>query len=166
MAPGAIDTEVVPNVGPDPEPAESTSNCKLFEVPPPGAGVSTETVVTPEDTICVAGTWAVIWLALTNWVVRAVDPQYTVEPDMNPEPLIVSVKAAEPALVKTGERVVRPGSGFEGGTLIVNTAAIELPPPGAELNTATCAVPGAARSDAGTFAVTCWPLTNVVVRGI
>jgi hypothetical protein len=85
---------------------------------------------------------------------------------MNPEPLTVSGKAAEPALVKVGEREVKPGTGFEGGALIVNTAATELPPPGAELNTATCAVPGAAISDAGTVAVSCWLLMNVVVKGI
>jgi hypothetical protein len=138
----------------------------VFEVPPPGAGVLTERVVIPADTIWAAGTWAVSWPALTNWVLRVVVPQYTVEPDTNPEPLTVSVKAAAPALVKAGDRVVRPGAGFDGGTSIVNTATAERPPPGAALNTATCAVPGAARSDAGTVAVSCWLLMNVVARGI
>jgi hypothetical protein len=36
---------------------------------------------------------------------------------------------------------------------MVKTSAVEVPPPGAGLYTVTCAVPGAAMSEAGTDAV-------------
>src|SRR5262249_32322732 len=113
--------------GPDPESAESTSNCMVLEVPPPGAGVSTVMAVTPADTIWAAGTWAVSWLALTNCVGRAVDPQYTVEADANPDPVTVSAKAAPAALVNAGERRVRAGRGFGPVTLMVTELEVEEP---------------------------------------
>src|SRR5204863_581635 len=43
-------------------------------------------------------------------------------------------------------------------------SALEMPPPGPGLVTATCAVPGFTMSAAVTAACTCVPLTNVVVR--
>ena len=67
MEPGATVAAADVNVGPVADPdAESTSNCKAFEVPPPGAGVSTVIAsVVPAVAISAAGTCAVIWIALT-----------------------------------------------------------------------------------------------------
>jgi hypothetical protein len=74
----------------DPDVAESTSNCSEFEVPPPRA-VCTVMVVIPAAAMFDAGTYAVSWVPLTNCVERAVLPQRTVEPDVNPDPVTVSV---------------------------------------------------------------------------
>jgi hypothetical protein len=41
---------------------------------------------------------------------------------------------------------------------------LEVPPPGAGLNTVTCAVPATAMSEAGTEAVSCVDETKLVVR--
>src|SRR5207237_382223 len=48
--------------------------------------------------------------------------------------------------------------------VMVNVCALEVPPPGAGLNTVTCAVPGFAMSLAGIRARSCDEETNVVVR--
>jgi hypothetical protein len=48
--------------------------------------------------------------------------------------------------------------------LIVKVRALEVPPPGAGLNTVTCAVPATAISDAGIAAVSRVEETNVVTR--
>src|SRR4030095_3434681 len=55
-------------------------------------------------------------------------------------------------------------SGGEVSALIVKVRALEVPPPGAGLNTVTGAVPAAAMSVAGMAAVTCVAFTKVVVR--
>src|SRR6267142_5878670 len=47
---------------------------------------------------------------------------------------------------------------------IVNVWALDVPPPGAGLNTVTDAVPAVARSVAGMDAVSCDAETNIVVR--
>src|SRR5207253_3901813 len=48
--------------------------------------------------------------------------------------------------------------------LTLNVRAMDVPPPGAGLNTVTEAVPGVATSVAAMAAVSCVALTNVVVR--
>jgi hypothetical protein len=72
--------------------------------------------------------------------------QRTIEPAMNPLPSTVKVNAEPPAAAVDGVRVVSVGVGFP---LTVNVSTVEVPPPGAGLYTVTCAVPGAAISDAG-----------------
>jgi hypothetical protein len=84
--------DVVVNTGGDAEP-ESNSNCKAFDVPPPGAGFCTVvTVLTPILAIAAVVTWAVSWFALTNCVLSVVVPREIVELDTNPEPSTVRAK--------------------------------------------------------------------------
>ena len=94
----------VVNVGPVevPDPEESTSNCQVLEVPPPGPGVCTETVKIPADAISLAGTVAVSCVPLTNCVARAEVPQLTTELPVNPEPFTVNVKEASAGAYKSG----------------------------------------------------------------
>jgi hypothetical protein len=75
VEPGVTVAVSVVKEAPDPEPAESTSNCIEFEAPPPGAGVCTTIPVIPAEAISLAVTCAVSWVALTNCVVRAVLPE-------------------------------------------------------------------------------------------
>ena len=104
------DVKVGPVVGPD---AESTSNWKVLELPPPGAGVDTAIASeTPPLPMFAAGTCAVSCVALTNVVVSADDPQFTVEPVVKPVPMTVSVKAAPPAGVNPGEIPLTTGAGL------------------------------------------------------
>ena len=84
------------------------------------------------------------------------------------------MKAPEPALLLFGESVVIVGTGFD--AVIVNVSVFEVVPGGSPctrafaalspggLNTTTDAVPTEAISVAGTAAVSCVALTNVVVR--
>ena len=90
-------------------------------------------------------------------------------------PVSVSVNAAPPAPVDVGEIEVSVGTGFD--AVIVNVSAFENVPAGSPcrrialalpeftgLNTTTDAVPTDAISVAGTAAVNCVALTNVVTR--
>ena len=86
----------------------------------------------------------------------------TTDPFTKLVPVTVRVKAAEPAAAVAGLRLVIVGAGFV--DLIVNETALEVPPPGAGLRTVTLAVPVVTISVAGIKAVSCVPLTNVVVR--
>jgi len=99
---------------------------------------------------------------LTNVVVRADPFQLTTELLMKPFPFTVRVKAAPPAVAVDGESEVMLGKGFD--ALIVNEEPADVPPPGAGLNTVTCAVPAVAMSVAEMAARSCELLTNVVVR--
>ena len=77
-------------------------------------------------------------------------------------PVVVSVKAAPPAVALLGEMELSVGTGLV--AVIVNVCAVEVPPPGVELKTVTCAVPVEAMSLARIAACSCVLLTNVVVR--
>lgn len=132
----------------------------MFELPPPGAGLFTETLAVPAIAMSLAGIAAVSCVALTNVVVRWLPFHHTVELFTNPLPLRVSVNAAPPAAAEFGFRLVSAGAGL----LIVNVAAAVVPPPGAGLVTVTLAVPAVAISVAGIAAVNCVALTKVVVR--
>ena len=84
-----------------------------------------------------AGIAAVNWVEKTNVVVRFDPFQRTTEPATKLVPLTVSVKAAPPAVADAGLRLVVVGAGL----LIVKVRALEVPPPGAGLNTVTWARP-------------------------
>ena len=89
-------------------------------------------------------------------------------------PFTVNVNAPDPALAELGESELIVGTGFD--ALIVNVSAFENVPEGSPcrrafappeftgLNTTTDAVPTDAMSVAGTAAVNCDALTNVVTR--
>ena len=80
-------------------------NDKAFEVPPPGAGVTTVTGTLPGVTMSLAGIAAVTWPALTNVVVRATPFQRTSEVPTKLLPFTVSVKRGPPGRrARRGER--------------------------------------------------------------
>jgi hypothetical protein len=76
--------------------------------------------------------------------------------------MTVSVKAGLPAAALAGESDVIDGVGLL--ALMAKASALEVPPPGEGLMTATLALPALDRSDLGTTAVSCVLLTYVVVR--
>jgi hypothetical protein len=106
--------------------------------------------------INVAGTAAVNCEPLANVVEIAVPFQSTVAPERNPVPFTVSVKAGPPAVAEVGFRLVITGAA---ALILKVTAADELPP---GFVTTMFAVPAAAMRLAGTAAVNCVALTNVV----
>jgi hypothetical protein len=105
-------------------PAEVTVNVAAADVAPLGL-FTTVTLAAPGEAIRAAGTAAVSWLALTVVVVNAVVPHFAVAPETKFAPLIVSVKAAPPAVAQLGLKLV-----IVGGGLMVNVDATEDPPPG------------------------------------
>lgn len=133
-----------------------TLNKAALEVPPPGLTTVTLTVATFETEPAVIA--AVSFVALTNVVVNAPAPHFTVAPDRKPVPLTVRVKAAPPAVAELGLRLVIVGLG-----LMVNVTPAEVPP---VVLTVTLAVPAVVMRPAGTAAVSFVALTNVVVRAV
>jgi hypothetical protein len=84
-----------------------------LEVPPPGAGLVTVTAGVPVEAMLAAGMAAVNCVELTNVVAGADPPKLTIEPAAKLPPLIVSVKAAPPAIALFGEIVVIAGVGLD-----------------------------------------------------
>ena len=139
-----------------------TVNVRAEDVPPPGAGVNTVTCAVPAGAMSAAGIAAVSCVPLTNVVVRSVPFQRTTEPVTKFVPVTVSVKADPPTVALLGERELSPGTGLSR----LNGRDEEVPPPGAGLNTVTCAVPAVVMSAARMAAVSWVALTNVVVRSV
>src|SRR5438876_1305741 len=102
------------------------------------------------------------WVALPNVVVRSAPFQRTTDEPMQLLPVTVSVNAAPPATAVLGDREVSVGLGF--GAVIVNVCGLDVPPPGAGVNTVTEAVPAVAMSAVVICAVSCVLLPNVVAR--
>src|SRR5712664_2289761 len=143
--------------------AEIVNVC-AFEVPPPGAGLTTVTDAVPAVARSVTRMDAVNCDAETNIVVRLAPFHRTTDkPATKFVPFTVNVNAAPPTVADVGLRLVVVGTGF-GDAEIVNVWAFEVPPPGAGLNTVTDAVPAVTRSVAGMDAVNCDAETNIVVR--
>src|SRR3954447_15583347 len=101
------------------------------------------------------------WVELTNVVVRTTPFQVTLEPLTKLVPLTMSVKAALPALMDVGFRLVRAGCGL----LTVNAFTFDTRPsvPVPDVTTLTFAVLAVATAAAGTVAVSFVVLTKVVV---
>ena len=133
--------------------------CAL-EVPPPGVELNTVTEAVPVAAMSAAVIAAVNWVEETNVVVRFDPFQRTLEPATKLLPLTVSVNAGPPAFAVAGLRLVVVGTGL----LIVKVRELEVPPPGAGLNTVTEAVPATAMSAAVITAVNRVEETKVVVR--
>ena len=87
-------------------------------------------------------------------VVRSDPFHRTTEPAIKFDPLTVRVNPDPPAIALEGFRLVRAGTGFNG--FIVKDNTLEVPPPGAGLNTITDADPAVAMSAAEMEAVN-WP---------
>src|SRR2546427_109468 len=137
-------------------------NAPEFDVPPPGAGVNTVTDAVPCVAMSEAEIGAGSWVPLPNVVVRWAPFQCTMDESMKFVPVRASVKAAPPAIAVLGDREVSVGLGF--GAVIVNVCGLDVPPPGAAVNTVTEAVPAVAMSAAVICAVSCVLLPNVVAR--
>src|SRR3954471_21368471 len=83
-----------------------------FEVPP-GAALKTVTTKFPAVSRSLAGMAALSCVELMNVVVRALLLKRTTEPAMKPEPFTVSVSAAPPTVLDTGEMALVRGVGFD-----------------------------------------------------
>jgi hypothetical protein len=129
------------------------------EVPPPGFGLVTVMLTVAALTRSLAGTCAVILVALENVVVSAAPFQLTTEPLTKLVPFTVNVNEAEPAVALAGESELIVGNPVP----MENVLVPDVPPPGVGLVTVTFAVPELAISLAGTAAVICVAVTNVVV---
>jgi len=120
-----------------------------LEVPPPGAVLNTATVAIPAVAMSAAVIAAVSRVEETYVVVRLVPFHWTTELELKPLPMTVSVNAALPVYAVFGLRPVVVGTGL----LVVKVWALEMPPPGAGVNTVTEAVPATAMSEAEIAAV-------------
>jgi hypothetical protein len=86
----------------------------VLEVLPPGAGLVTVTASRPVAAMLAAGMLAVNCIELTKVVASADPPKFAIEAATKFVPLIVSVKAAPPAMALFGEIVVIVGMGAGG----------------------------------------------------
>ena len=98
----------------------STARVSALEVPPPGAGVVTDTARLPAFANCAAGTTAVNTVGFTNSVASAVPPNCTTDWAQKPVPVTVSVVFPLPSLTVAGEMVLTTGAGF---TMVTDACA-------------------------------------------
>jgi hypothetical protein len=139
---------------------------KLVDCPPPGAGLDTVTAAVPDCTRSLARMAAVTTDELTKVVTRALLFQFTTAPLTKFDPLIVSVKAGLPAVALLGCKEDSTGARFCVTDWTVKFAALEIPPPGAGLDTVTGNVPAVATSAALIVAVNCEALLYLVGRAL
>lgn len=126
--------------------------------------MKTVTWVVPETARSAAGMAACNLVLFTKSVCRPEPFQRTIEDGMKPLPPIVRTRSSPPAGALFGEIEATEGVGFAPLLLMVKGTAFEVPPPGAGLNTVTCAVPALAMSGARMEACNCVLLTNTVLR--
>src|SRR5690242_8954516 len=131
-----------------------TENGNEFEVPPPGAGLSTLTSAVPPLATSVSLICAVSCVGLTKVVGRGLPLNSTTAPGTKFDPFAVSVNVGSPATAEPGLRLDSVGTGFW-IELIESVSPFEVPPPGAGLATVTVAVPTFATSAALSWANTC-----------
>jgi hypothetical protein len=137
-------------------------NVCALDVPPPGVGFTTVIDAVPAVATREAGTVTVSCVEEEDVGVRLVPPNLTTELETNLVPVTVNVKSVLPAATQFGLIEVVVGTGL----LMVNVTAFDVPPPGAGFTTVTDAVPALAIRAAGTVAVSCVALTNVVVSAV
>jgi len=137
-------------------------NMSAPEVPPPGVGFTTVTDAVPFVAMSAAVMAACRLVLETNVVVRGLPFHCTVEEEMKPVPVTVSVNAAPPARALLGFSDVAVGAGL----LMVNVSALEVPPPGVGVITVTDAVPAFAISADVMAACKLVLEPKVVVRGL
>jgi hypothetical protein len=121
-----------------------------FDVPPTGAGLTTVTDPVPEEAMSAAVIAAVTCPEFTNVVVRALPFHCAVEFVTKFVPLIVSVKAAPPAVPEDGASEVSVGKGL----FTAKLTEFDGPPAGAGFVTTTAGVPPIATSVARIAMVT------------
>jgi hypothetical protein len=98
----------------------STARVSALEVPPPGAGVVTDTARLPAFANCAAGATAVNTVGFTNSVASAVPPNCTTDWAQKPVPVTISVVFPLPWLTVAGEMVLTTGAGF---TMVTDACA-------------------------------------------
>src|SRR5438309_7585428 len=138
-------------------------NVWAFDVPPPGAGVNTVTVAVPATAMSAGVIAAVSWVAETRVVARFAPFQRTTELPTKLVPVTVNVNPGPPAGAEAGFSPVVVGTGLL-PAVMVNVCALDVPPPGAGVNTVTAAVPATATSAAVIAAVSWVADPNVVAR--
>ncbi|HEY4817520.1 MAG TPA: hypothetical protein VIH67_08810 [Candidatus Acidoferrum sp.] len=129
---------------------------KLRELDVAPAPVCAVTAALPGLAIQLAGTAAASCVELPNVVASDAPFHKTVSPETKLAPLTVSVKVAPPAGALEGDSAVRLGT----GGLIAKLKELDVPPDA--VFTVTAAVPMLAIKAAGTAAVSCVKLPNVV----
>jgi hypothetical protein len=112
----------------------------------------------PAEAIRLLLTVAANCVAVIRVVGSAAPFHCTTDPEANPLPITVSVNAAPPVVAALGLRLIIVSA------LIVKLTPLEAPPPG--FATDTVAVPAEATRLAGTAAINCVALMNVVVRAV
>ena len=122
------------------------------------AALATVTLALPELVVRLAGTAAVSKTELENEVESGVPFQYTAAPLMKLLPLTVSRNAPLPAVAELGLRLEMAGA------LTVKALPADMPPP--LFSAVMLGLPAARMSLAGTVAVTCPELTNVVASAV
>jgi hypothetical protein len=132
-------------------PAEIVNTCGVTDTPPPGAGLKTVTFAAPADATLAAGTVAVRLVGDPYVVARLAPFHCTTEPATKFVPVTVIENWADPAPTVLGERTESVGTGL-GAALMVKPAELDVPPPGAAVNTVTVAAPGLRMFAAGTDA--------------
>ena len=140
----------------------STVKVSALEVPPAGVGVETVTETVPLAAMSAAVICACSWVLDTKVVGRALPFQFTVESEIKFVPFTVSVKAAPPATAELGFMDAAVGEGLP----MAKVSALEVPPPGAGVETVTEAVPPAAMSALPICACSCVLDTKVVGRAL
>src|SRR6266850_76380 len=117
---------------------------ELPETPPPGAGLETVRRAAPTTAISAAGMAPCNWVRETKVVVRGLPFHRTEDVETKLVPIRFKVKPEPPAKAEFGFNEARVGVGLS----VVNTTALEMPPPGAGFETVTLAVPATATSAA------------------
>lgn len=137
-------------------------NVATFDVPPPGAALTTVTEGVPAVVSNGAEAVNVSSVALTKVVATGKPFQFTTDPATKFVPVTVTATSAEPARAVLGLIVDIVGNGL----LIVNVALDEVPPPGAGFVTETVAVPALSKTEACTLIVSVVVFTKVVVTAL
>ena len=137
-------------------------NVKDTEVPPLGAGLDTVTMLVPTALMSAAVIAACKLVLERKVVARAVPFHSTVDADTKFVPVTVNVKPAPPAEAEFGLNDIAVGTGLS----TANASPLDVPPPGAGLETVTVAVPPVATSAAVIAACKLVLETNVVVRAV
>jgi len=138
------------------EGVSSIGNVTAFDVPPHGLTTVIEAV--PGLAMREADTVAVSCVEETNVVVSAAPFQFTIEAETKFNPLIVNVNCGSPAAAQIGLSELMVGT-----AAMVSVTALDVAP---HPPTVIEAVPGVAMSAAGTVAVSCLVVTNVVTSGL
>ena len=131
-----------------------------FDVPPPGAGLTTAIVAVPVLAMSAAVTSIVKVVAETNVVARSAPLNLTCELLRKLLPLIARVKVELPTMTDAGVNVVIVGIGLP--TIKFNSS--EVPPPGVGVSTESFRIVAFVRSAAVSVICNCVTDTKLVVR--